>query len=158
MKPSIALRKEWLGKTREIVSSEITHAGIFFDDLRRAASHMALVSLVTRLDHWTRKFVKKLKLRPDTTKRPPIVRSIEALNNRLGAFNIPVELFEELVTVRDSIIHGDSQAQWEYQGQTRRVKNKYVNQCGELNFTEQHLREAIDNVTKQVKWYCDKVG
>jgi hypothetical protein len=88
--------------------------------LRRAANHTALVSLVTRLDHWARKFVKQLSLSTDK-KRPYVVRDMEALNARLGAAPISVQFFEELVTARDSVIHNDSQAQWEHQGNIRRV-------------------------------------
>lgn len=149
------IEKELAGADKEFIRSEISHAGFFFDDLKRAANHMALVALVTRMDHWTRKLVKQLSLRTDKNKMP-VVRDMEALNARLGIAPIPIQFFKELVTVRDSVIHADSQVQWEFKG-PRRVADRYVD-CEELNFTEQHLTEATKKVKTQVKWYDEHVA
>lgn len=145
------LEEALAGEDPEIVRSQVRHAETFFEDLRRNANRAALVSLVTRLDHWTRKLVKQLQLSTDK-KSPPVVRDMEALNIRLGAAPISVQFFDELVTTRDSVIHGDSQAQWEYQGKIRCVAEKYTNAYGELGFIDEHLSEAIEKVTTQVKW------
>lgn len=147
------LEKELAGEDQEMVSSAIRDAETFFEDLQRAANHTALVALVTRLDHWTRKFAKQLSL-----KRSPVVRAMKALNVRLGAAPIPVQFFEDIVTARDSVIHHDSDAQWKHQGKIHRVADKYANAYGKLDLTEQQLREAIDNVTMQVKWYDEQIA
>jgi hypothetical protein len=147
---------------QEIVNSEIRQAEMFFDDLRRAANHMALVSLVTRLHHWTRKFVKQLPLNTNKKRQPKgrsaVIGDMEALGARLGAVPIPIQFFEYLVTARDSVIHGDSQAQWEHGRGARRVADRYINNYGGLCFTEQDLREAIDKATTQVKWYDEQIA
>jgi hypothetical protein len=65
-----------------------------------------------------------------------------------------ISFFEELVTVRDSIVHTDAKTEWEFSGQKRRVADKYANAAlGEVEFTPTHLQEAIEKSTKQVKWY-----
>lgn len=141
----------------EAANSAIYGAEFFFDELRRAATHTALVTLVTRLDHWARKFVKHLSLK--TSKNKAVVREMEALNARLGTAPIDLNFFEELVTARDSVIHGDSQAKWvDHQGKMRHVASKYINDNGELDFTEQQLREAIENATMQVMWYDKQIA
>jgi hypothetical protein len=145
---------------QEIVNSEIRRVEMFFDDLRRAANHMALVSLVTRLDHWTRKLVKRLPLNTNKKRQPrgrSVVGDMEALSARLGTAPIPIQFFEHLVTARDSVIHGDSQAQWKHGREIRRVADRYINNYGELCFTEQDLREASDKAKTQVKWYDEQI-
>jgi len=147
------INKEWIGEDdREIVSSQISNVQRFFDDLRRVANHSALVSLVTRLDHWARRFVRQLSL---NTKKDGdhVVREIKALNARLGEGPYPADFFDKLVTARDSVIHGDSRGQWE----RRRVAPEYINAYGELDFTERHLAEAVDRVIQQVKWYDERI-
>ncbi|MGA2358646.1 MAG: hypothetical protein ABSF66_06575 [Terriglobales bacterium] len=149
---------ELAGEDPEIIRSEVRHAETFFEDLRATANRNALVSLVTRLEHRTRKLVRQLQLSTDK-KSPPVARDMEELNVRLGAAApISVQFFVDLVTARDSVIHGDSQAQWEYQGKIRRVADKYTNVYGELGFTEEHLSEAIEKVTTQVKWYDERIA
>ncbi len=60
------IQKDLAQQDDDFVRSEVRRAEFFCNDLRRAANHMALVSLVTRLDHWTLKFVRLLSL---TTKK-----------------------------------------------------------------------------------------
>jgi hypothetical protein len=146
--------------SQEIVNSEIRQAEMFYDALRRAANQMALVSLVTRLDHWTRKLVKQLQLQLTPAKgqnKAHVVLCMEALNAKLGTPPVPVQFFEKLVTARNSVIHHDSQAQWKYKGKIHRVE-EYIDGYGELRFTEQDLREAIDKATAQVKWYDEQIA
>jgi hypothetical protein len=149
------LRKDLAQADEEIIRSEVSHAQFFYDDLRRAANHMALVSLVTRLEHWTQKFVKQLSLSTDREELH-VVRDMVALNARLDTAPIDVEFFRDLVTARDSVIHGGSQAEWKFGCETRRVAARYSD-CGDLDFTDEHLSEATKKVTTQVKWYYEHI-
>lgn len=149
------LSKALEGDDPEILQSQVRHAKTWFDELRRAANHQALVSFVTRLEHWTRKLVKRHSLSTNKA-RPPVTRDMEALNSLLGIAPIPVGFFEDLVTARDSVIHADSQAQWEYQGKIRCIADRYTHDGGELGFTDEHLTEAIERAITQVKWYDER--
>ena len=128
----------------------------FHSELRRAANHSALVSLVARLEHVTRKFVRELSLGTEMN-RPPVTRDMEALNNALGEAPEPIEIFEKLVTARDSVIHADSQASWKHKGKLRCVANEYVNTNQQLDFNKIHLDEAVEKAIRQVNWYYKKV-
>jgi hypothetical protein len=150
------LRKELAQEDGEVVSSAVSSAQFFYDDLRRAANHMALVSLVTRLEHWTREFVKQLSLNIGRAGYP-VVRDMTALNERLGTAPVDVEFFKDLVTARDSVIHGDSKAEWPFRGAPRRVAARYAD-CGDLDFTDEHLRDAIRRATMQVRWYDERIA
>lgn len=150
------LGEELAGEDPEIMGSQIRHARQFHEDLKHAANHSALVTLVTRLEHWTRRFVKKAKLKTEKS-RPPVIRDMEALNKLLGDAPVPVKFFEELVTARDSVIHADSHAEWGYKGK-RRVADKYINASEELAFGEEHLREAVERAITQIKWYDERLS
>jgi hypothetical protein len=151
------MRSELAQEDDEVIRSQVSSTQFFFDRLRRAATHQALVALVTRLDHWTRKLVRRLSVKPDRDSQP-VVRDIEALNKRLGLAPTDVGFFRELVNVRDSIIHADSQPEWEFpKGNTRSVATKYLDSAGELDFNRQHLAEAVEKTTAQVKWYDERI-
>jgi hypothetical protein len=133
------------------LASEIAYAESIADDLRDAANQLALVSLVTRLQHWINVLVKDLG---KTNGGTGLVPNLRTLNNSLGESGVKVDYFADLVTVRDSVIHADSQVEWSYNDTTRRVPDRYTDtNTGELNFTESHLWEAIEISIKQVKWY-----
>lgn len=152
------LRKVLAQEDKEIIASEVSRAQFYYEDLRRAANHMALVSLVTRLEHWTRKFVKQLPPNTELTankRKPYIVRAMEALNTHLGRPPVDVQFFEDLVTARNAVVHHDSTTEWDFNGR-RSVAARY-NDCGDLNFTNDHLTEATKKVTAQVKWYDEQL-
>ncbi|PSH04254.1 MAG: hypothetical protein CXZ00_07780 [Acidobacteria bacterium] len=155
------LTKTFANEEDELRNSEVRHAGAYFDDLRRAANHTALVSLVTRLDHWTRKFYKQLPTdfkRNEKNKESSMVRRMKVLNaSLLATAPIPIKFFEELEAARDAVIHHDSQARWKYKGKDFYVADSYT-KYGELNFTEQNLCTAIENVLAQVKWYDEQIA
>jgi len=124
----------------------------YTDELRESATRMALVALVTRLHHWI------AELSADGTNinaaEKSLVSNMKRLNQRTGPAPVPLEFFENLVTVRDSIIHADSRDEWTYQRKNRRVADRYANRSfGEIEFTKEHLQEAIESAQKQVKWY-----
>jgi hypothetical protein len=140
---------------REIVNSIMSHQQNFYEDLRQAVRRLALVALVTRLQHWIGRFVKQLKVNPG---RPNLANQLEALNKTLGVGPVPVLFFEELVTVRDSIIHADSRTEWTYQRIPRRVSYQYSNPYGDVELSDEQLKDAIQKAIQQVKWYDQKAS
>ena len=130
----------------------------FYDDLRRAARLQAMVALVTRLQHWISKFVKQRKLVPVKDRnRPTLVRELDALNKDLGVGPVPVAFFENIVTLRDSVIHGDAQAEWQFQGKKRTIAPEYANSWGHAEISEEQLQDVIQKAIQQVKWYDERM-
>ena len=102
------------------------------DDLGNAANQLALVSLVTRLQHSINVFVKDVGGDNESTGLVPNLRILN--RRRLGESPIAVT-FSDLVSVRDSVVHADSMAEWTYNGKTRRVPERYAkrrNRRGQL--------------------------
>jgi len=91
-----------------------------------------------------------------SAKHRGLVNNLKLLNERTGFGPVSIEFFEDLVTVRDAIVHADSRIEWSYQDKKRQVSGRYANATsGEVEFTETHLDEAIENSVTQVKWYDD---
>jgi hypothetical protein len=81
---------------------------------------------------------------------------VKFLNKRLGSGPIPTSDFEDLLNVRDSIIHADSQAEWTNDGKARKVADRFrVREV--IEFTETDLQEAVEKAIKQVSWYDDRL-
>lgn len=121
----------------------------YSNELRRAANSLALVGLVTTLHHWISIFVEELT-KENATDRS-LVRNLKTLDERTGVSPIPIQFFEELVTVRDSIIHAHSQIQWTFR-HAREVPQRYADTAsGEVQFTEADLNEAIQKSITLVK-------
>jgi hypothetical protein len=141
----------------DLVESQVRWQQTFFyDGMRKAATHLAIVGLVTRLQHWIERFVRLKQLQ--LTKKKKLVAHIEALNSALGEGPVPITFFEDLVMARDSIIHGDSKAQWpDSRTGTRRVVAKHYQNGGDLEVTENQLKDAIEKAEEQVKWYDRKL-
>ena len=151
------LHESLAGEDSEVIGSALRWSTIFYENLRRAARNMAVVGLVTRLEHWTEKFTQQAKVSKQSEHRSTLIRKLGDLNNYLGAEHVPIIFFVGLVDARDSVIHADSKAEWEHKG-TRAVRKDYTNAYGELDVSENHLQEAIENVTKQVKWYDEQIA
>ena len=146
------------------------------DELRQEARSIAVVTLVTRFQHWLRVFVKEL-----TEKEPPngVESNLRTLSEKLGKGPVPAECFCELETVRDSIIHADSSVEWMRGSQQRRVPLKYrevsvegllkfklteeqlreirENAMAQINLTDEHIQEAMARSIQQIKWYEDRL-
>jgi hypothetical protein len=133
----------------------------FYEDLRQAARRLALVGFVTRLQHWIGGFAKQMKATPCKTKQTgynsTLANQIAALNKLLGIGPVPEIFFEDLATARDSIIHADSRAEWEYNGSLRKVADHYRNAYGDVDLSEEKLEDAIQKATQQVKWYDERI-
>jgi hypothetical protein len=128
----------------------------YFEEVRKAANNLALVGLVTRLHHWLSLFVEELT--NESARDKSLMKNLRGLNHRIGEGPIPDDFFRDLVTVRDSIIHADNKVKWEFAGDTRQVADRYANlSLGEIEFTTDHLKEAIAKSIEQVKWYDAKI-
>jgi hypothetical protein len=134
--------------------SEETSLSFFYDDLRRAAHNLAIVALVTRLSVWINKLYKKIvkgKIQNGLWYQLP------ELENALGHGPTSIEFFLELVTVRDSVIHNNSQSKWEYNGQLRVVASQYIDSYGQVELSQEQVEDAIKKSIQQVKWYDEKL-
>ena len=63
-----------------------------------------------------------------------------------------MDFFEKIVTLRDSVIHGDSQMEWG----GRQVAEEYRSVQG-ADLTEEQLQDAIQKAIAQVKYYDEKI-
>jgi hypothetical protein len=80
--------------------------------------------------------------------------SLRLLNKKIGKGPVPVSFFKGLVAVRDSVIHADNKIEWEFLGKKRYVPHEYANvESGEVEFTAEHLQEAIEKSVEQIDWY-----
>lgn len=148
----------WENKSAEepaLVHADILDSRDFANSLRDAATSLTLVGLVTRLQHWISIFAEELT--KENAKDRGLVRNLKTLNERTGSGLVPIEFFQGLSTVRNSIVHADSQVEWSYQGKQQRVHEQYINASGELDFKETDLHEAMKNSIAQVKWYDDRL-
>lgn len=152
-----ALSKTDLTMDDEAQRSIISYVGLFYEDLRRAANNLAIVGLVTRLEHWIGIFARRLP-KQQKSRASVLVKDLALLNTRLGSGPVRAKFFEDLVTVRDSVIHADSQAEWEHLGKRRRVADRYTNYVGGVvDIDEDQVKEALANAVKQVKWHDEKL-
>jgi hypothetical protein len=148
----------------QVASSVIGYAQNGFDDLRKAANHLALVGIVTRLQHWIRRFVKRQGLTPEKNRRLDgsleslLVRQLRVLNKTLGDGPVPIADFEHLIDVRDSIIHADARAEWKTdRDRDRKVADEYRNACGDVEVSENQVKGAIEKAIRQVAGYDEKL-
>jgi len=141
----------------EVASSVICHVRNGYDELRKAANRLALVGLVTRLQHWVARFVKERNLKLGKAHESLLINQLDILNKCLGDGPVALPYFEDLVSVRDSIIHADSQAEWKHRGASRQVAAHFRNPWGQVEFSEGQLKDAIEQATRQVTWYDEKL-
>lgn len=141
-----------------MVQSVLDEIGHFYYGLERAANNLAIVGLVTRLEHWIGIYARRLP-EQQKSRQAALVKDLRLLTASLGDGPVSVEFFQDLVTVRDSVIHADAQAEWEYpDGKRRHVADRYTNfHGGSVDIDEDHVKEAVANAVKQVKWYDEKL-
>jgi len=138
-----------------------TQIQIYYERLRVTAAHLALVSLVIRLEHWVNKFKRAIpnvpKDRPHRERKSMLGRKLDVLNDCLGKGPVPVDFFDDLAIARNSVVHGDSNGSWlnEYDKRAR-VPKHYTDDSGGLKFAEDNLRDAVEKAKQQVKWYDEK--
>jgi hypothetical protein len=147
---------------REVASSVLHRERGVFDDLRKAANHLALVGIVTRLQHWVGRLVDdrgpKTKKKKRRNRDSILISQLRILNETLGDGPVQLTDFEKLVDVRDSIIHGDAQTEWT-DGRVKRkrkVAEEYCNGC-RVEVSENQVKEAVEKAIRQVEWYDQKL-
>jgi hypothetical protein len=127
-----------------------------YDDLRRSANNQAAVALVTRVQHWIGRLAKKIPGKPKR-EESKLISELNHLNEYVSEGPVPVAFFTDLVNVRDSLIHGDSKAEWDdHHGIRRRVADCYKNAYPDTQVSEAQLAEAIAKATQLVKCYTTK--
>ena len=62
-----------------------------------------------------------------------------------------------VAAARDSIIHADSRAEWKHNGSPRKVAGHYRTPYGDVNLSDEQLKDAIQKTIQQVKWYDEKM-
>lgn len=150
-----ALGVEEYSEDPDFVRSRRASVQDFFDRLRAASNNQAAVALVALLQHWFGRLAHKT---PETIRKHKsrMLNGIDRLNKHVGDGPVPVAFFSELEDVRDSVIHADSNVEWEYQGARRRVAVDYANGWS-TEMTEAHLKDAIEKAIEQVKYYDEKL-
>jgi hypothetical protein len=155
--------------------SEIDYAISEANELREAATHMALVSLVTRFQHAANVFVDDYAQIQKRAADVDLRSNLKTLNRRFGEGPTDIAFFADLATVRDSVIHADSNVEWMHGTKRRMVPKKHrdanferlkltkaqrrelkANSMPQLNFTEAHLQEAMKKCTDQINWYDEQ--
>jgi hypothetical protein len=68
----------------QIALSQISHVQSRYEELRKAANRLALVGLVTRLQHWIARFVKQRDLKPGKAPESLLIKQLDVLNKSLG--------------------------------------------------------------------------
>jgi hypothetical protein len=142
-----------LDSSRSIISSIVNS----HEELRVAARNLAVVGLVTRFQHWLETFVSQQKLTPGKEgKVGRVVKLLNALNGRFAEGPVPIEFFKGIVDLRDSIIHANAQAEWDF-GEGRKVADEYRTDFGTVALTSKQFTEAVQNCIDQVIWYDEQI-
>jgi hypothetical protein len=134
----------------------------YFEQLRVASIHLALVGLVIRLEHWANDFKRAVPSESGDTSpschESTLARDLDMLNGCLGKAPVSVDFFEHLAFARNSVVHGDSKASWlDEKGKRKHVDKRYASDFGELKFAEEELNEAVERARQLVKWYDEKL-
>lgn len=165
MKGIKAFEDEELAKAEEALSGEPDGASshvawiqeFFFNGMRRSANHFAVVGLVTVVEQWIRRFAQSRKLKSKKNGgEPPLCGYLHALNDYLHEEPpVSVAFFADLITARDSVIHGGSRAEWTYKGE-RTVAAQDRN-GPDLEVTVDGLNAAIESAKILVKGYDSQI-
>jgi hypothetical protein len=157
---------EELNRQEEASLAELTgsdpsrpwHLGLFYGTLRQATSNLAMVALVTRLDHWVARLWKRVNQAQDPNE-VSLAGRLRDLDGYCGAgCPVPVGFFEELVAVRNSVVHRNSAVEWVHRGRPMRVAERYRSGSGMLvTVTGAHLKEASDKSIAAVRWYDERM-
>ena len=139
----------------DLINSVLSSNEWFFGEVRKAANNLAIVGVVTRLQHWAVKYVRKLGIEPAKS-QDSLIFCLNQLNESLEVGPVPIAFFEELVVVRDSVIHADGKAKWTHKGRVRTVAEDYSD-GRQLVISEEQVKEAILKAIEQIKWYSVKL-
>lgn len=140
----------------DVVSSYIWYQQNFFESLRVAARNLAVVGLVTRLQHWAGAYARRID--PTREAGRPMRDELNFLNRNLGTPPIPTSFFFDLEEVRHAVIHADSQPQWTYNGKSKRVQPRYAPNGYRVEVEDEDLKDAIAKAITQIKWYDERLA
>jgi hypothetical protein len=152
------IREECAGDSPELLGSLVGTQEWFCEDLRSAATHLALVGLVTRFQHWIEVMAKRHEIGASDRKSREcsgLIHKLKALNEKLGEGPVSLDFFSQLETARDSVIHSDSRARWDYGRKQREVAPCYCSGSN-LSVSGDQLKEAVASAVRQVKWYDEQ--
>jgi hypothetical protein len=142
----------------EVLRSIINSSESYYGELRANAYKMAAVSLVTRLQHHIEYLARHAKVKPDKGQNASrLISLLNALNRFAGEGPISLSFFDGFEELRNSVIHADSNIEWDFQGKTRRVADQYRDSYGQVGISDEQLEEAVDKMVEQVKWYERKI-
>lgn len=135
----------------EVVSDAISHERVAFEDYKQSANQLALVGLITRFQHWINRTVSHNPHAP--IKGGSLLRKqLEFLDQNLGPGPTPPAFFIDAETARDSVIHGDSQAEWLRGTETRSVDKRYRNAYGQVSISQDQVEELATKCIKHLIW------
>jgi hypothetical protein len=144
-------------KEEGIVGIELPYIQYRADDLRQGANQFALVALVTRFQHWVRLYFAELTNKGAAS--ISLSKCLATLTIEFGNGPAPDSYFLELETVRDSIIHADSRAEWMGGKTFRSVPSSFRDGSLEwVRVSEAQLEEAIQKSIKQINWYDQQIA
>jgi|SRR6185312_2901645 len=145
----------------EALRSIISSSGTFYDDLRLNAYRMAAVALVTRFQNRIGELMRigRLVASKKRENSSMLILQLKTLNKSLSDGPVPLNFFAELEEVRNSVVHGGSRAEWEFpQGKTRKVADAYRNPYGDVELSDDQLKDAMNKMIEQVKWYERRIA
>lgn len=153
------LEKSLAGEDSDMIGSFLFQITSFYQGLRRAARNMAVVGLVTRFDHWIEKYMQERQIPRHSKEKRTLIAHLCDLNKYLHVDFESIDFFKGLVNARDSVIHQDSRTEWEWNGESHTVPQQCSNPYnGELDVSEDYLKEAKEKITKQVRWYDERIA
>lgn len=151
-----AIKAEFREETdRDLVRPILADTENYFDDLKVAARNLAMVALVTRLQHWASAYARRFDSGRETGR--PLENELGFLNSNLGTPPEDVSFFCKLAEVRHSVIHNDAQPQWTYKGNKRNVDTRYVPNGYRVEISDEDLAEAIEKAITLIKWYDERL-
>jgi len=141
--------REFLGnEDHDLLASQINWLENTHEEMRKAARHLALVGVVTRLQHWIKTLADLNGVAPKAGgKDSELCKFLRGLNESLSKDPpIAMAFIQDLVTARDSVIHGDSKSQWEHN--VMRSVADHHREGGELRITQHDLENAIQKAVQ----------
>lgn len=134
------------------------HISRDYADFRSAAKNLAIVGLITRFQHWIGSYARKRRFNlPRQPDESTLMWHLRVLNDRLGPGPVPLAFFDDMITIRDSVIHGDAQAKWPHGGKEREVAERYRDLYGNLSVDDEQFDEMVKNTTEQVLYYDGEI-
>jgi hypothetical protein len=138
----------------DTVSSVLSSYRNSYDDFKVAARNLTLVGLVTRFHHWAGAYARRVD--PKRKRGLSLREELNFLKDSIGERE-ETKFFLDVEEVRNSVIHADSQPQWDFKGKIRKVEPRYAPNSYRVEVSEEDLAEAIQKAIAQIEWYDQKL-